>query len=619
MRFLVLLVIAGALMGQNIEVKSLFQPASLSGNWKHQDGDDPRWAAPDFDDSAWQTEPMPDAVRLPRTQRAWYRVRVNLPTVLPEEPLDILLGAFGNGYAYEVFINGQFVGAEGNPAGGLWELRLPSVSTFEVSGHPRSLTLAIRLRSVFVPYTSIGGRGRDESWIGTRTAIASLKEAWPASRTRQMMPLLLMTSAIAMSSLFFLLLPLWRRDSPEFFWFGLFQLAGLLTRVPVAFPEGLGFERSFTVCLVVTLSAWVVFGAWCALLRALFFGGPSAWAWWITLFAFLIQLIPPASLALGTPTSVAVSSAMNLAVTFAVVLVYYELGWRQARPPFPMPAIHLAICLYLVSSVAAFAGNLFLPSDTVFLSGVFTRTATLLIFSFAIAILLNQRSAKLLSERQRLGQEMAAAASVQALLLTAQDTRTGPYAIHPVYLPAAEVGGDFYQVRECDDGSLLVLVGDVSGKGLEAAMMASVAVGAFRSTNSRSPATILATMNVALTGNGRPGFVTCCCARFDADGVVTLANAGHPPPYADGRELAVPAGLPLGIAPDAAYVQSTATGDYFTFVSDGVVEAENAQRELFGFDRTREISTMSAQHIADAARAWGQTDDITVVTVQRTP
>ena len=83
------------------------------------------------------------------------------------------------------------------------------------------------------------------------------------------------------------------------------------------------------------------------------------------------------------------------------------------------------------------------------------------------------------------------------------------------------------------------------------------------------------------------------------------------------RELEVATGLPLGIAPGVTYDESTASGSHFTFVSEGVVEAENAQRELFGFDRTREISGQSAQEIAEAARAWGQNDDITVVTVRR--
>ena len=80
------------------------------------------------------------------------------------------------------------------------------------------------------------------------------------------------------------------------------------------------------------------------------------------------------------------------------------------------------------------------------------------------------------------------------------------------------------------------------------------------------------------------------------------------------------AGLPLGIVAHAEFDESSfalGAGQQLTMVSDGVVEAENAQRELFGFDRTREISTKSAQEIAEAARAWGQNDDITVVTVRR--
>ena len=98
---------------------------------------------------------------------------------------------------------------------------------------------------------------------------------------------------------------------------------------------------------------------------------------------------------------------------------------------------------------------------------------------------------------------------------------------------------------------------------------------------------------------------------------MTISNAGHPSPYVDGREVEVEAGLPLGIAPGVEYAEFVTRGEQFTLVSDGVVEAENAQRELFGFDRTRDVSGKSALEIAEAARVWGQNDDITVVTVWR--
>ncbi len=99
---------------------------------------------------------------------------------------------------------------------------------------------------------------------------------------------------------------------------------------------------------------------------------------------------------------------------------------------------------------------------------------------------------------------------------------------------------------------------------------------------------------------------------------MTIANAGHLSPYCDGVELEVEAGLPLGVVENATYMETKASGVQFAFVSDGVVEAENAQRELFGFARTLEMSKLSAHDIAEAARAWGQNDDITVVTVRRT-
>ena len=195
--------------------------------------------------------------------------------------------------------------------------------------------------------------------------------------------------------------------------------------------------------------------------------------------------------------------------------------------------------------------------------------------------------------------------------------RTGKFEVDPAYPSALEVGGDFHWTRVEPDGSLIVVVGDVTGKGLKAAMLVSVAIGILRNEKSSSPAAILGALNEALVGHTGGGFVTCCCARFDADGNTTLANAGHLSPYCAGREVSSDAGLPLGVLPGVEYGETVVPGDRFTFLSDGVVEAANAQGELFGFDRTREISGKSAGEIAAAAKAWGQNDDITVVTVRR--
>jgi serine phosphatase RsbU (regulator of sigma subunit) len=243
----------------------------------------------------------------------------------------------------------------------------------------------------------------------------------------------------------------------------------------------------------------------------------------------------------------------------------------------------------------------------VWFTPLLTTAAAYVLMLFVIRAAAQDRQEKL-----RLSGELAAAAEIQTLLLPSKAAED----VESVYLPASEVGGDFYQVLERDDGSRAVLVGDVSGKGLKAAMLVSVAIGILRNEKSSSPAAILSALNRGLHGQTGGGFVTCCCLRLGEQ--VTAASAGHPAPYADGREAAIPCGLPLGIAAEANYEEAILTGSALTLVSDGVIEAANAAGELFGFDRTREISTKSAQTIAEAARAWGQNDDITVVTVRRT-
>ena len=110
--------------------------------------------------------------------------------------------------------------------------------------------------------------------------------------------------------------------------------------------------------------------------------------------------------------------------------------------------------------------------------------------------------------------------------------------------------------------------------------------------------------------------MTCCCARFDPDGTVTIANARHPSPYCDGREVEVEAGLPWGIVAGVEYGVTVVAGGRSVLVPDRVVDASNAKGELFGFDRTREIAGKSAQEFADAAKARGQNDNITVVTIR---
>ena len=116
------------------------------------------------------------------------------------------------------------------------------------------------------------------------------------------------------------------------------------------------------------------------------------------------------------------------------------------------------------------------------------------------------------------------------------------------------------------------------------------------------------------------GFATAVAAHISRDGMVTIANAGHLSPYLDGKEVELAGALPLGIADGGKFEAKhfeLRPGSRLTFYSDGVVEAQGKSGELFGFERARAISTKPAAAIAEAAVAFGQSDDITVVTIER--
>jgi Stage II sporulation protein E (SpoIIE) len=219
--------------------------------------------------------------------------------------------------------------------------------------------------------------------------------------------------------------------------------------------------------------------------------------------------------------------------------------------------------------------------------------------------------------RDALQAEFEAAREVQQRLVTPAVDAPG-FRIESVYAPATQVGGDFFRVVPETDGAVLVVVGDVSGKGLKAALTVSAIIGALRTMPPLPPARILAALNRGLVGQMQHGFVTCCAARIHPGGAMILANAGHLAPYRSGEEMTLPHGLPLGLSAESEYLETTvelAPNDTLTFLSDGVVEARNATGELFGFERTREISRRPAGSIAEAAQRFGQEDDITVLTL----
>jgi hypothetical protein len=238
----------------------------------------------------------------------------------------------------------------------------------------------------------------------------------------------------------------------------------------------------------------------------------------------------------------------------------------------------------------------------------------------AIFALLSQNAWKEWRARDELRVEFEAAREVQERLVAPAVDLPG-FKIQSVYFPSRQVGGDFFRVLPEPDGSVLVIVGDVSGKGLKAAMTVSAIMGALRDYPSLWPPEILAHLNRALYGQ-IGGFVTCCVAHISADGAMTIANAGNPAPYRNGAEMAVEPGLPLGLVTESTYTEMRyrlAPNDRLTFVSDGVLEATSPSGELYGFDRTQAASTEPANEIARRAQHFGQQDDITVLTLLLSP
>lgn len=243
-------------------------------------------------------------------------------------------------------------------------------------------------------------------------------------------------------------------------------------------------------------------------------------------------------------------------------------------------------------------------------------------------------------ERERLEQELRVASLIQQTLLP-QDVPDLPgYEVSAYYQPAREVGGDFYDFLYFDDGQVGVIVGDVTDKGVPAALVMATTRTLLRAAAERlsSPGKVLERVNTLLHPDiPARMFVTCLYALLDpASGRLLYANAGHDLPYRrreDEVDELRATGMPLGLMPDMHYEERQVTlapGETVLFHSDGLVEAHNENRELFGFPRLQErmadhpggsalIGYLLDELAAFTGDHWVQEDDVTLVTLQCLP
>jgi serine phosphatase RsbU (regulator of sigma subunit) len=241
-----------------------------------------------------------------------------------------------------------------------------------------------------------------------------------------------------------------------------------------------------------------------------------------------------------------------------------------------------------------------------------------------VSISEGRRHARMQGEKAALEGEMAAAREIQRVMVPEGQPPTPGFELECVYRPAAQVGGDFFQVIPLKSGRSLVIIGDVSGKGLSAAMIVSMMVGMLGTITgfTEEPAAILGELNRRLCARAHGGFVTCAVVRLDPDGPVTLANAGHLPPYLKGTEVPLAGSLPLGVSASSVYEQLTlalGAADRLFLLTDGIVEAQDKEGHLLGFPRVESMlrDGATAHALAEAAQLHGQADDITAIRIER--
>jgi PAS domain S-box-containing protein len=242
-------------------------------------------------------------------------------------------------------------------------------------------------------------------------------------------------------------------------------------------------------------------------------------------------------------------------------------------------------------------------------------------------------------ERQRIEQELQVARLIQQTLLPKSLPGLAGYDMAAYYQPAREVGGDFYDFLELEDGRLGLVVGDVSGKGVPAALVMAITrtmLHAAYRLGSPAPGEILEQVNNILQPDIPPNmFVTCLVALLDSRiGRLQYANAGHELPYvrhASGVSELRATGMPLGLMPNMNYEQKEIAlkpGESVLLYSDGLVEAHDPQREMFGIPRMQGlvgahpggaslIDFLLAELEQFTGEEWEQEDDIALITLQR--
>lgn len=308
---------------------------------------------------------------------------------------------------------------------------------------------------------------------------------------------------------------------------------------------------------------------------------------------------------------------------------------REAGVKMVVPLVSQGELIGMINLGPRLSEQDYSTDDRKLLSDLATQAAP----AVRVAQLARQQQAEA-RERERMEQELRVARLIQQTLLPHALPDLPPYDIAAYYRPAREVGGDFYDFLYFEDGQLGIIIGDVTDKGVPAALVMATTRTLLRAAAERliTPSPVLERVNELLHPDiPQRMFVTCLYALLDPEsGRLRYANAGHDLPYrrhSSGVDELRATGMPLGLMPGMTYEEKEivlAPGDTVLFHSDGLVEAHNAQGDMFGFPRLqammgaqpdddrRSVIDYLLQVLEDfTGEGWEQEDDVTLVTLRR--
>jgi hypothetical protein len=664
--FLLLFSLTAGMRGQNptadpagaVQLEATLGDATveLSGPWKFHVGDDMSWAQKDFDDSSWGTiDVTPPAGsanaelgtsgEIPgwtssgypgHTGYAWYRLRVDvksshgrLAIKMPDEADD----------AYQLYVNGQLIGEFGR----FGKRNVTAYSTLPRAFRlPRDLrngpmTIAVRMwMDSATPFLAADAGGMHEPPVlGHAGVISTLTQIDWDQRSHAVgtgfleIFILLLAWMVAVSLLWM------DRSEPSYLWLSMVCAVTILDNSVVlivnfatwiAQTPGVILQDVFINPIRIGL--WVIFwGYWfrigrMTLIHRIVWGLVA-----LTMVGTAMMRAPIYGERIPVHAAVYLSPILlGLKLCFAVLM--FVITFRGIRKQKTEGWLAFSAVLLVAVSLYQNELNLFhLRASFKLLAFHFSIGTISTVFSlFLITVMLLRRFLDTQRKREQWKAEIEQARQVQHVLIPEELPTVSGFAIESEYRPAREVGGDFFQILpQSNDGSVLIVLGDVTGKGLQAGMLVALIVGAVRTAVQyhSDPLILMNSLNDRLWGRGRAS-ATCLILQITKDGQVTMANAGHLPPYLNGAEVPMEGSLPIGVIPGAEFFVThftMAPGDTLMLMSDGVAEAQDQHKQLFGFERIQEMlqKPISAAALASAAEAFGQEDDILVLRVQRDP